>query len=671
MTIDHSSLPSDNEPANSVDECDNSRRSFIKASVIVGGSLLVSCSTGKQNGIEPNNSPDKIFRNGRITTLDHKNPNATAVAIKDGIFQIVGDEQTVMKSASASTEIIDLKGKRVIPGIIDSHLHVIRGGLNYLMELRWDGVQSTVLALEMLRKQVAVTPPPQWVRVVGGFTEYQFKEKRLPTLAEINAIAPDTPVFILHLYDRALLNRAALRACGYDKNTPNPPGGEIQRDKSGNPTGLLIARPNALILYATLAKGPKLSPEDQVVSTRHFMRELDRLGVTSVIDAGGGYQNYPDDYQVIESLAKADQMTIRIAYNLFTQKPGKELEDFQTWSKLVKPGQGSPMYRHNGAGEMLVFSAADFEDFKEPRPVLAATLEDELCRVVKHLAENRWPFRIHGTYDESISRFLDVFERVNAEFPLDGLHWFIDHAETITQRNIDRIRAIGGGIAIQHRMAFQGEDFVARYGADAAESTPPIYRMLATEVPVGMGTDATRVASYNPWVGIYWLVTGKTVGGMRLYPMKNRLSREQALRLFTEGSAWFSTENDKKGAIVAGQYADFAVLTDDMMTIAEDELKELSSAMTVVGGRIVHADGDFNNYAPPALPMSPSWSPVAQFGGYQNAEASVQHQVLASACTCGTACTIHGHAHAKAYSQRIPANDPKSFWGVLGCSCWA
>jgi len=609
----------------------------------------------------------KIFRNGRFTTLDRKNPQATAVAIKDGVFQAVGDDNTVMKLASASTQVIDLNGKRVIPGFNDSHLHIIRGGLNYLMELRWDGVPNVATALEMLKQQVAITPPPQWVRVVGGFTEHQFAEKRLPTLEEINAIAPETPVFILHLYDRALLNRAALMACGYDKNTPQPPGGEIQRDTSGNPTGLLIARPNAMILYATLAKGPKLSPDDQLISTRHFMRELNRLGVTSVIDAGGGFQNYPEDYQVIKQLAQRKQLTIRIAYNLFTQKPGKELEDFQAWTKLVKPGQGSPMYRHNGAGEMLVFSAADFEDFKEPRPNLAVTLEDELYRVAGHLAENRWPFRIHGTYDESIARFLDVFERVNADIPLDGLHWFIDHAETVTQRNLDRINALGGGIAIQHRMAYQGEDFVARYGAKAGEATPPIDRMLATGIPVGMGTDATRVASYNPWIGIYWLVTGKTIGGLCLYPPKNRLSREDALRLYTEGSAWFSTENGKKGTIISGQYADFAVLPEDMMLIAEDDLKNLSSILTVVGGEIVYADQEFEDYAPPALPISPSWSPVARYGGYYQAH----HKVMAQACACGSACAIHGHAHAKAYANRVPAADLKSFWGVLGCSCWA
>ena len=280
---------------------------------------------------------------------------------------------------------------------------------------------------------------------------------------------------------------------------------------------MLIARPNAGILYATLAKGPKLAPEDQRNSTRHFMRELNRLGVTSAIDAGGGYQNYPDDYAVIMDMAKHSELTVRIAYNLFTQNAKKEIEDFAKWVKMTKPGEGDDFLRVNGAGEMLVFSAADFEDFLEPRPDLPDTLEAELEAVVRLLAANRWPFRLHATYDESIERFLNVFERVNAEIPFDGLRWFFDHCETITQANIERVHALGGGIAIQHRMAYQGEYFIDRYGEEAVQHTPPIRHMLDAGLPVGAGTDATRVASYNPFVSLYWLVSGKTVGGTAMY----------------------------------------------------------------------------------------------------------------------------------------------------------
>src|SRR5260370_9899190 len=234
--------------------------------------------------------PDLILHNGRITTLDPEQPAESNLAIKDG--RIIGVDDAEEYQPGLQTKMIDLKGRRVVPGLNDSHLHVIRGGLNYNMELRWDGVPSLADALRMLREQAQRTPPGQWVRVVGSWSEFQFAERRMPTLDEINDAAPETPVFVLHLYCRALLNKAALRACGYTKDTPNPPGADIQHATKGNPTGLLIARPNAATLYATLAKGPKPPPEQQMNSTQHFMRELNRLGLTSVLVAGGGFQTY-------------------------------------------------------------------------------------------------------------------------------------------------------------------------------------------------------------------------------------------------------------------------------------------------------------------------------------------------------------------------------------------
>ena len=587
--------------------------------------------------VENNNlSADLIVTNAKIATQNEQREFADSLAIKNGKFVFVGGEREAMRFKGDKTQIINANKKTVVPGLNDSHIHPIRGGLNYNLELRWDGVDSLADALSLLKIQAQNTPAPQWIRVIGGWTEFQFKERRMPTLAEINAAAPDTPVFILHLYDRAFLNAAALRAVGYTKDTPNPPGGEIERDKNGNPTGLLIARPNAAILYATLAKGPKLSFDDQLNSTRQFMRELNRFGVTSVIDAGGGFQNYPDDYRVIEQLHKENQLTTRIAYNLFTQKPKEELADFERWTKLVKPRQGDDFYRHNGAGEMLVFSAADFEDFLEPRPNLPEVMEDELYRVVKLLAENNWAFRLHATYDESITRALNVYERVHREIPIDKLGWFIDHAETISDKNIERIKTLGGGIAIQHRMAFQGEYFLDRYGKAQLKRTPPIQRMLAAGVPVGAGTDATRVASYNPFVSLYLLVSGKTVGGMQMYDETNRLDRMEALRLWTVGSSWFSNDAGVKGSIEVGQLADLAVLSKDFFTVPDEEIKSLESVLTVVGGKIVYAAEDFKQFSPPALPVSPSWSPVATFGGYQN-----QHSKAA-----GNQFQTHSHNHA-------------------------
>jgi predicted amidohydrolase YtcJ len=601
---------------------------------------------------------DLILRNGRIATLDPRKPQASSLAIKDGRILALDTDEEYQRGPE--TLEVDLHGRTVIPGLNDSHLHLIRGGLNYNLELRWDGVPSLADALRMLKLQAERTPAPQWVRVVGSWSEFQFAERRMPTLEEINAAAPDTPVFILHLYCRALLNRAALRACNYTKDTPNPPGGEIQRDKNGEPTGLLIARPNAMILYATLAKGPKLPPEYQYNSSRQFMRELNRLGITSCIDAGGGFQNYPEDYEIIRQLHDNKELTVRIAYNLFTQKPKGEKEDFARWMRMTKPGEGDPFFRVNGAGEMLVFSAADFEDFLEPRPDLPASLESELEDVVTMLASNRWPFRLHATYNESITRFLDVFERVNKAAPLQDLHWFLDHCETITDHNLERLRALGGGIAIQHRMAFQGEYFVDRYGAVAAERTPPIRRMLEMGIPVGAGTDATRVANYNPFNSLYWMVSGRTLGGLSLFPEQNRLNRTEALRLYTSGSAWFSGEQEQKGMLVPGQFADLAVLTDDYFQIPEEEIRSLESVLTLVDGKPVYAVGDFSSLAPPSIPVMPEWSPVSKFGGYgaplYQYTAQPQSHVHTAAC---------GILH-----KPRPASGMSQLWGS-GCDCFA
>ena len=428
---------------------------------------------------------------------------------------------------------------------------------------------------------------------------------------------------------------------------------------------MLVARPNAMILYSTLAKGPKLPLEYQINSTRQFMRELNRLGLTSAIDAGGGFQNYPDDYEVIEHLAKEDQLTVRIAYNLFTQKPKEELADFKNWTGSVKLHQGDDMLRHNGAGEMLVFSAADFEDFLEPRPDLAPSMEQDLEPVVRHLVEQRWPFRLHATYDESISRMLDVFEKVNRDIPFNGLPWFFDHAETITPRNIERVRALGGGIAIQDRMAFQGEYFVDRYGAQAAEATPPIKRMLAEGVPVGAGTDATRVSSYNPWTSLYWMVSGRTVGGLALH--QEGLPRSTALELFTHGSAWFSSEQGKKGQIKVGQLADVAVLSADFFSVEEEAIKWIESLLTVVGGKVVYGAGEFGPLGPKDIPVLPDWSPVVKVPGHWRPSSPLQAQVH----QCSGPCGVHSHSHERARMSNVPVSDFQGFWGAFGCSCFA
>jgi len=594
-----------------------------KLATLLGTALAagVLAGTPARAQTQPDIQADLILTNGKIATMVKEGEFVQALAVKDGKVLATGSNADVLRLKRPDTQLIDAGGRTVIPGLVDSHVHVIRQGLNYNMELRWDGVTSLKRALQMLKEQAARTPDGEWVKVVGGWNEYQFEEKRLPTLAEINAAVPDKPVFILYLYGLGFLNQKGIATLGYDKDTRFKEG-VVELDARGKPTGKLIAKPNALILYSTLAKTNKLNRADQLNSTLHFYREMNRLGVTSAVDAGGGFQNYPDDYGVTQELARSGQLSARTSYYLFAQRAGHEAEDFQRWMGMTRPGNNDHMfYPHGfsteGGGENLVSSAADFENFLEPRPDLPHTMEAELERVIALHVQHRWPFRLHATYGESIDRDLNVIEKVHAKTPLNGLRFIIDHGETITDAQLARIKKLGGGVAVQNRMHFQGEAYRQRYG-ETARQLPPIRKMLAMGIPVGLGTDGTRVSSYNPWPSLYWTITGKTAGGMPMWQDQDRLSRHEALRLITVGSAWMSGEEALKGTIRSGQFADFVVLPRDYFTIDAEQIKRLESVLTVVNGKVVYGAGDYAPLAPQLPPVSPAWSPVATYGGYQN-----------------------------------------------------
>ncbi|WP_245883324.1 amidohydrolase [Streptomyces hyaluromycini] len=560
-----------------------------------------------------------VVRNAKIHTGDPNRPHAGAIAVRDGVVTVVGDDKDVAPHIGPATKVVDALGRRVIPGLNDAHLHVIRGGLNYVLELRWDGVPTLRQGLAMLREQAARTPKGQWVRVVGGWSAEQFAERRLPTVAELNAAAPDTPVFVLHLYQSAVLNRAALKAAGFDKDTPDPRGGQIVRGRDGEPTGMLLAAPSALILYSTLAKAPVLDEAHRKTSTRHFLRELNRFGLTSAIDAAGGFQNFPENYSTVVELAEAGELSLRIAYHLFPQTAGQEVADLTRWIEMADYGDGDEWLRLNGAGENLTWAAADFENFNQPRPE-HEDFEPEFEKAVRLLMENGWGFRLHATYDETIRRDLAVFEKLAAEglFPA-GNRWLFDHAETVSAESLDRVAALGGAMSVQNRLSFQGEAFLRRYGPGAAADAPPIREMLDRGLTVAAGTDATRVSTYNPWVALHWLISGRNVGDLVLRPPSNRVDRQTALRMFTRAGAELTGEEGVKGVLRPGFYADLAILSDDYFTVPEPEIAHIESLLTVTGGRIVYAAGEYEGLDEELPAIAPAWSPVAHFDGYQAA----------------------------------------------------
>ncbi|MEM9366642.1 MAG: amidohydrolase [Planctomycetota bacterium] len=591
-----------------------SRRQLIRNTAATGVLGLVGESS-LQGQDASARLPDLILFGGKITTMDPAQNELSAVAVAGKNIVAVGSDADVLALAQSQTKKIDLAGKRVIPGLIDSHTHIIRQGNNFAMELRWDHVPSLADGLRMLKRQAERTPPGQWIRVVGGWSVDQMAEKRLPTLDEINAVSPDVPVYVLHLYDRAWLNQAALRAIGIDKHYYEPfVSGRLIRDEKGRPTGLAIARPNAQPLYALLDMAPKLDFEQQLTSTKHYFRALNALGMTSALDCAGGFLNYPDDYGVITELNRRGEQTVRIGYQLFAQRPLFELDDFKRWNDIVKPDEGDDYLRCVGAGEMLVASAYDFEDFSYPRPELGKRMEGDLEPVLQFLFDNRWPIRFHCTYEESANRLLSVVEKVGRDRGIDELNWIFDHGETITEPTMERIANLGGGISYQNRIAFQTTAYRDRYGEDALRKVMPVRKMMASGVPLAAGTDATRVSSYNPWLAVHWAVSGRGRGGDVIWNPADRLSRQEALQHWTAGGAWFSREIGKKGQIKVGQLADMAVLDRDYFTVAEHEITDIESDLTLTGGKIVHAKDSFAELSPPPLKDLPGWSPVPIFG---------------------------------------------------------
>lgn len=590
------------------------QRGLTRRALLAAGAALPVAATGAARAQA--SSADLVLRNGRITTMDPARPEASALAIRDGVFVAVGDEQDVAPLIGPFTQVIDARGQRVIPGLIDSHTHAIRGGVNYNLEVRWDGVDSLEEALHLLRVQAERTPEGQFIRVAGGFSEFQFKEKRLPTVAELDAVAPNHPVLIHHLYKLTLLNSRGLAYYGYDTDDhPTYPGGTIEKI-DGQATGRLLATPSGLLMYRTLAGAPKLSIRDQINSSIHYNDELNSWGITSVSDAGGGGMEFPDadPYKVYRHLHENDLLTVRIGYHSFPQSKGQELDDYRRWTQDFRAGTGDDMMKFVGAGENLAWASYDYEIFADARPDIDDGAEDYQRQVMTVLGEGEWPFRQHVTYDETGDRLLPVYEDVARGVGLTP-GWFIDHVETFSEANLERIAALGGGIALQNRIQFQAEDFIANYGAEALKKTPNFRFILGLGVPVGAGTDSTRVTSYNPWYSIQWLSTGLSRGGLRMYDDDNLLTREEALRLWTAGAAWFTGDAGRKGAITPGQLGDFTILDRDYFAVTDAEIAKLRADLTVVGGDVVYGRGVYATHDLRHMPpISPDWSPVIAFG---------------------------------------------------------
>jgi predicted amidohydrolase YtcJ len=539
---------------------------------------------------------DLVLLHGKVVTVDSRFSIAQAVAIEQDRIAAVGTDAQIQQYVGPRTRVIDLHGRTVIPGLIDSHIHAIRAGLTYDYEVHWDRVTSLAEGLRMVREQATRTPPGTWIVVAGGWHESQFAEKRIPTMADLDVASADHPIWVQRLYERAIMNRVAVRTLGITVETSNPFGGEVLKDPSGQPTGVVTGFGGINAFYFKI---PRPALDEQIRSMRDWFRELNRLGLTSVGDVAGGGLIWPRDYQAVTALHDGRELTLRVRWYMQPNRPGGEMDAIRQFVATVQPGSGDDWLRPIGIGEQVLASVYDGDAFGPLPPQFSPKAIEEWRQTARFILESGWRFQVHATRNHSAEQLLPAIEEINREIPVGPRRLSFAHMEDVSPETIRRIKAIGGGITVQDRLVYSGEEVAHNWPEEMSRKAPPIKTMLAMGIPVGGGTDSTRVAPYNPFISLWWLVTGKTVAGVRVRGPAESVGRILALRVYTIGSAWFNMDEDRVGSITTGKYADLAVLSGDYLTVPEDEIKSLASVLTIVGGKPVYAAGDYQSLASP------------------------------------------------------------------------
>ncbi|WP_432728786.1 amidohydrolase [Variovorax sp. W6] len=522
---------------------------------------------------------DLVVTNAKIATLDAAGTMAQAIAVRDGRIVAVGSTAQMGAFTSPATRTVDAGGRTVIPGLIDSHMHAVRAALSYSTEVNWIGAGTIAEAMARIRTAAANARPGGWLIVAGGWTEQQFAERRRPTMAELQEAAPNNPVYVQLFYEAVVMTPKALEALGVAPGTlpagmkPTPDGAP------GWMSGDIVG------ISALFDKLPKPTYDDNVAGTRAFFTELNRLGITGLVDPGG-FSIAPSQYAALFELWREKALTLRVAYSVFAQKPGAELQEFRDLTQMLPMGFGDDMLKFNGLGERVTLAM-----YNNNFPDEAA--KAKFYELVKWAAQRKLAVTIHWQENGSVDHLLGLYEKLNAEVPIKDLRWSIAHLDDASPQTLARMKALGIGWTMQDAMYFQGDRALAMRG-EAARRMPPIGTALRTGVNVGAGTDAHRVASYNPFVALQWMLDGKTVSGKAMRGADETPTREQALRLYTQGSAWFSFDENRRGTLEVGKLADFAVLDQDFFAVPLERIGKTTSLMTVVGGRVVYAARPFN-----------------------------------------------------------------------------
>ncbi|WP_160148896.1 amidohydrolase [Amycolatopsis alkalitolerans] len=525
-------------------------------------------------------SAGTVYVNGRIWA--GRGLEVPALAVRDGRVLALGEQAREL----AGAEVVDLRGRRVIPGLIDGHLHAARAGATWSAELHWTGVPDVVAALATIEAAARQRRPGEWIRAIGGWHPCQFAESREPTRAELDAVAPDHPVYVQALYESAVLNTAGIRATGLDGIDGDPPGGRVERDPvTGAATGRIEGM--GAFTHCLDAIAPP-GPVEQRRSTAAMFADLHASGLTGIVDPGG-FGMAPERYEPLFSLWRDRELSMRMRLFLSAVDPGQEYAQLESWLRHAHSRFGDDMLQFLGIGEVVHFGCHDFEGLTGFG--ISEESAAQLYDISYATAARGWPMNIHAVLDSSIDVILDCWEAVDKLIPLAGLRFSVSHADRVSARNLRRLRALGAGVVLDDHQVFKAAASESVWGRAAMATVPPVADVLAEAIPLAAGTDASRASSYSPWLSLWWLVAGTSLDGVPRRSKEHLLSRERALEAYTEGSAWLSFEESDRGHLRPGARADFAVLSEDYFSVPAERIPAISAELTVVGGRVVHSTG--------------------------------------------------------------------------------
>jgi len=526
---------------------------------------------------------DTVLVNGKIVTVDSGFSSREALAVRDGTIVAVGSSADIRRMVGPKTRTIDLQGRTVIPGLIDSHMHATRAALSFSTEVNWIGATSLAEGLQRLSEASLKAKPGAWLIVVTPpATLETFKERRRPTQAELVAAAPNHPVYLQLAYGWAMMTPLAFKALNISSEADLPRQNRMEKDASGNPTGGITG--NLIELFDRL---PKPTFDQQVEGTQAFFHELNRLGLTGVVDPGGNNVT-PTEYQALFKVWRDGHLTLRVAYSLCGMTNGSEFEEYKNYLAMMPQGFGDEMLRFNGIGERITWAMNGING----KPADAD--KEKYYQIVRWAAERGMTITMHWNTDKNVDELLGIFERVNREFPIASLRWTIAHLNDASPQTLKRMKALGIGWTVQDAMYNSSDEILKQEGADVRRM-PPVVTAKNLGMAIGAGTDAHRVSTYNPFTVLQWFLDGKNASGTTLRGSAETPSRADALRFYTSGSAWVSHDEGRRGSLEVAKLADLAVLSKDYLTVPVEQVGSIESLLTMVDGKIVYAAGPYKH----------------------------------------------------------------------------